>query len=158
MIIIYSFNKDPFNDLIKLKEKKDTKSLTYLIILLVLYFLFSSGVNVYKVYCNVIYTPMAYANAIYFFNPIFIIYFFIDKNDLNKNGFYFIISEIISIFMNFFGAVNNEYIILFFCGLDYDTKYAISKRALEREITYSLDAEKDGYIIKNEEKEKILLK
>ena len=100
---------------------------------------------------------MARTYVNYFFNPILMIITFIVEDDFHKNVHYFIISELIALFMVFFGAVYNEYIILCFCGLEYDTKYAISQRALERETTYSLHAEKEGYIIKNDQEEKILI-
>ena len=115
MIIIYSFNKDPFNDLIKLKEKKDTKSLTYLIILLVLYFLFSSGVNVYKVYCNVIYSPMAKSFMDYLFNPLFnILHFYLEK-DFYQNYFFLVVCEILCLSIYFFCCVFLEYIVIYSC-------------------------------------------
>ena len=91
----------------------------------------------------------------YFFNPLFIPYKYLKKDDFDNNFFYFIINEIISIFMIFFGAVYNEYIILYFCDLEYYTKHEIFQRALERETTYSFEIEKDGYIINNIEDEKI---
>ena len=121
-----------------------------------------SNIKIYKIYCNVIYTPMARSCANYFFNPFFIIYSFINNNDFNKKIFYFVINETIEVFKIFFGAVYNEFIIIYFCGLEYDTKISISQRALEKESVFSynikndsFNAEHDDYIIRfdNEDNE-----
>ena len=146
MAIIYSFDKDPFKNLIKLQKKNDTKDVTYLIILLVFYFLFSSGVNVYKVYCNVIYSPMAKSLMDYLFNPFFnILHFFLEK-DFYQNYFYLAVCEILCLTIDFFCCVYLEYIIIYSCGLEFDTKEAITLRGLNKEMdpaNYVLDYDDD---------------
>ena len=86
------------------------------------------------------------------------IYYFIWENDFQKNYFYFFTTEIISILMDFFNCVYNEYFILFCFRLNYDTNYEISKRAILSEKSptfYSINIEDDEYITKIENEEEI---
>ena len=101
----------------------------FIICCLSIYPFISAITNVYKIYCNVIYSPMARSLIDYLLNPFFIIYTFFAINDFNKNVSHFVISIIICIIISFFGCVYNEYIILFFCGLEHETKDIISERA-----------------------------
>ena len=110
------------------------------------YFSFSAGTNVYKILTNGIYSPMVKTLAVYIFNPILFIYYFILGGDFLSNGernyFYFIINMIFAIIISFFGCVYNEFLVLSFCGLDYETHYAISRRASDKNI--------DRYLSMNE--------
>ena len=90
---------------------------------LIFYILISSISNVYKIYCNVIYSPMARSLINYLLNPIYIIF------DFDDNTFYLVISIILSIIISFFGCVYNEYIILFCYDLEKETKDIIAERA-----------------------------
>ena len=90
--------------------------------------------NPYKIYCNCYYTPMARSLTDYILNPLFNIYYFIRGEDFQSNFLYFFIFEIICLFADFFCCVYNEFIIVTFCGLAYDTKEEISKRAIETEM------------------------
>ena len=139
-------------------DQNSVEKFILLIFLLFLYLLASSVLNVYKIYCNVIYTPMARSFMDYFLNPFFYIYYFIWENDFQKNYFYFFTTEIISILMDFFNCVYNEYFILFCFRLNYDTNYEISKRAILSEKSptfYSINIEDDEYITKIENEEEI---
>ena len=127
--IFFSINRDPFNSLKKNQEKISTGKFVLLIVLLILYFILSAIVNSYKVYCNVIYGPIARSLAEYFLNPLFNIYYFMDENDFHKNVTYFIICEILNITIEFIFYVHNEYIILYCCGLEYDTQDEIFNRS-----------------------------
>ena len=75
----------------------------------------------------------------YLLNPLFIIYYFIYQNDFTiggeKNYFYFIINIILSIIIDFFAFIYNEFIILNCFGLQKDTHREISQRAFQN---YSL--------------------
>ena len=62
-------------------------------------------------------------------NPFFNIYYFIIEDDFNKNYFYFFTNEIICFIIDFFACVYNEYLILFCCGLEFDTKDEIARRS-----------------------------
>ena len=134
MSSFYSIGKDPFKEMKKQYEKNEPGKFVLLIFFLILYLIFSAGLNAYKVYCNVIFSPMARSLMDFFLNPFFNIYYFIQENDFQNNYFYFFISEIICLIVDFFSCVYNEYIILFCLGMEYDTKDEITKRALKNEM------------------------
>ena len=92
MAIFYSINNDPFKEIRNQYQQNSVEKFILLIFLLFLYLLASSVLNVYKIYCNVIYTPMARSFMDYFLNPFFCIYYFIWENDFQKNYFYFFIT------------------------------------------------------------------
>ena len=100
---------------------------------LVLYLILCGGVNIFRVITNKIYSPMAIALTYYLFNPIYIIVNFSRKKDFLYRGereiVYFIINLILSFIITICGCVYNEFIILFFCKLEHNTHYEISKRA-----------------------------
>ena len=65
----------------------------------------------------------------YLLNPFLYIYSFIECGDFFDSLSYFIIIEIVTLIINFFGCLYNEFIILFCCGLEYETVDEIKKRA-----------------------------
>ena len=89
--------------------------------------------NIYKIHCNIMYSPMERSIIDYLLNPIIIIISFFGINDFDKNVAYLVISIIICIIISFFGCVYNEYIILKCCGLDRETKDSIIERAENNE-------------------------
>ncbi len=95
----------------------------------IIYVILGSITNIYKIYCNVIYSPMARSLVEYILNPFFNIYTFFELDDFNKKVSHFIISMIICTIISFFGCVYNEYIILYCCGLENETKDIIAERA-----------------------------
>ena len=119
--------------LIKIKPfdpfKHITCNLALFIFLFILYTLLQVIVNIYRIYCNVIYSPMARSLVDYLMNPFIYIISFFASNDFSHNFVYFIIIEITSIVMSFFGCVFNEYIILYCCGLERETQDEIADRA-----------------------------
>ena len=132
--IFYSIGKDPFGDVIKVFRQKDVPKIICLLLLFLAYFFLSAMVNVYKIYCNVIYTPMAKSLMDYFMTPFYNIYYFLKYKDFYENIIYFIVSEIISLTIDFFGLLYNEFIILFCCGLEHETKKKKKRRATSHEI------------------------
>ena len=140
--IFYSINKDPFKGIIDEYNENSTGKFALLIIILFIYLILSAVVNAYKVYCNVIYTPMARSLTEYFLNPLTNIYYYINENDFHNNYIYFIISEIVCIIMDFSFYVFNEYVILSCCDLDYDTRDEIHDRG-SRPEQYSLENYED---------------
>ena len=132
--IIFSIGNDPFTNLIIEYGKSSIGLRVLLIFFLFLYFLLSIIVNVYKVYCNVIYSPMSRGLIQYLLNPFINIYYFIGEKDFNESLSYFFISEIICLIISFFGCVYNEYIILYFCGLEKETEEVASLRAIDEII------------------------
>ena len=71
----YSIFHNPFKEVSeKFKELDRGKSIAF-IILLIIYFVSCAFVNVYRTYCNNLYSPMTKSLASYFFNSAFIIYY-----------------------------------------------------------------------------------
>ena len=130
MSVLTSISRDPFKELRDVFQKyKHAGDRALFIFLLVLLFLLSIIVNIYKVYSNVIYSPMARSIAHFILNPINNIYYFIKKDDFNHNIICLILSEILCIATDFFAFVYNEYLILFCCDLEVETVDIISERA-----------------------------
>ena len=123
------WNYNPFKDFTQEKVKNN---LTLFIFLFILYILFQIVVNIYRIYCNVIYTPMARSLIDYFLNPFINIYFFFAERQDFENVPYFIVTEIFCCVMSFFGCVFNEYIVLYCCGLESETQDEIADRACFR--------------------------
>ena len=132
LVMLNSLDKNPFIEIKNTYDNPD-KNFGLLIFLLFLHFAFSAGTNVYKILSNVLYSPMAKSVCIYILNPVFIIYSYFLGNDFQINGesnvVYLIINIILSIIIGFFGFVYNEFLVLFICGLEYETHYVISKRS-----------------------------
>ena len=144
MAILCSINQDPFGEIKDLCNNISTGNLILLIFLFFLYFILSIIVNVYKVYCNVIYSPMARSLINYIMNPIFNIYFFCSGYEFSKDYLYFIFCELVHLVISFFGCIYNEYIIISCCNLEHETKYAITERASDsRNIPIQNDNEID---------------
>ena len=131
---IFLLYENPFDYLINFPEL-DTKTYIFLLISLILYFLFSSAVSVYKIYCNVIFSPMTKSLMNYIMNPLWNIAFYFFVKDFYGKAFYLIVSEIICLIIDFFGCVYLEYIIIYSCGLEYDTKNEIYLRGLSKNIS-----------------------
>ena len=105
LLSIYSIGDNSFKDIKRRFEKYEILNFIFLIILLFLYFALSAETNVYKILTNGIYSPMIKTLAVYIFNPILFIYYFVIGDDFLSNGerniFYFIINMIISIVISF---------------------------------------------------------
>ena len=129
MAIFISIGKEPFKELIIQYKDNATEKFILLIFLLFIHLLLSISTNVYKIYCNVVYSPMARELIDYLMGPNFIIYYFIQEDDFQNNYFYFFTCEIINIVIVFFSCVYNEYIILFCFNLEHNTKDEIIERA-----------------------------
>ena len=135
LIIIYSIGEDPFKDTRRLYKECSAGDFTLLIFLLFLYFAFSAGTNVYKIITNGLYSPMAKTLAVYILNPLIYTYHFVREDDFlldkERNLFYFLVNIFIAVIISFFGCVFNEFIVLSFCKLDYETHHEITRRASE---------------------------
>ena len=138
MTLFYGIYQDPFKEVIKIYNEIDTGKFILLIFLLFLYFVSCAGINVYKILCNVLYSPMTKSLTSYFFNSIYIIYYFIDESDFITNGernyFYFFINLVFSVLIDFFALIYNELFVLTCCGLSKDTHEGIHQRASNSEI------------------------
>ena len=90
--------------------------------------LLSGLLSLYKIYCITFYSPMIKNLTDYILVPFINILSFIFKIDFYNSVAYFVICEIISIIVDFFGFLYNEFIILYCFGLEHDTKFDISSR------------------------------
>ena len=153
--LIYSFiiSKNPIVEIDKVYQVLDLGKKILLIIFLILYFVLSAACNIYKITCNIVYNPMAKSLPAYFFNPFFMIYYFIFENDFTSEGkrnyFYFIVNFILSIIIDIFAAIYNEFFILNCFGLQKDTHYGISERAIDNSLVELDDIERQNSIEKD---------
>ena len=134
IIFLTAYKKEPISILNKAFKEFDLGESILMIFFLILYFFLSAGINIYKIICNVVYTPMSKSLPAYFLNPLFNVIYFIWENDFisegEKNYFYFIMNVILSIIIDFFSLIYNEFIILKCFGLEFETHHEISKRTL----------------------------
>ena len=141
------------NDFLSLKE---VWQLVLLIILSLLHLSFSLFKNIFRVLTIKYYSPMTRALAESIIDPFDLIYLYINnKNNKNENSnlndyYYFII--IISLFIiSFLSFVYNDFIVLYCCGLEYNTHLEIQERAILYEnINISMmDLERDPSLKKS---------
>ena len=144
---IISIWTPPFEEF---KSKEIQANQVLFICLYVLFFILQIVVNVYRIYCNVIYSPMARSLIDYLLNPFVNIYFYFAEKDFFDNLAYFIATEIICLIMSFFGCVFNEYIILYVYGLELETQDEIVYRAVFSKTMSETELD----IISKKEKEK----
>ena len=99
MALFIPIFKNPFEDFNK-KSIKD--NLALFIFLFITFIIFQIVDCVYRIYCNVIYSPLARSLIDYLLNPfINIVLYFLEK-DLFKNYYiYFILTEVICLVMSF---------------------------------------------------------
>ena len=134
--LLFSISHDPFNEFRDISNESTSK-FNWLIVCIIFYFLLSGGRNVYRVTTNKLYSPTHKALLDYILVPLLIIYYYIGDDDFiiqkeeeDKSIFYyFFVNLIISFIVVICGLIYNELIIIFFCGLEYDTHYEVSKRA-----------------------------
>ena len=132
LFLLFSIYQNPFEEINKVKDKMPQK-MPLLILFLILFFFLSCGRNIYRITTNKLYSPTTKALSDYIYVPIFIIYYFIWENDFSakdkKIYYYFIVNLIISFIVVFCSLLYNEFIILYFCNLHYDTHYEVAIRA-----------------------------
>ena len=123
-----------FHDFVDIYKGKDSKEFALFIFLLIVFIILSGGKNLFRIVTTKIYSPMVTTLLDYVLNPIYLIYYYGALGDFKKEDgkldvAYFTINIIISLIISFFGCVYNEFIILFFCGLERNTHDQVSKRA-----------------------------
>ena len=131
------FFENPFPDIKKIYDKESAYSFFLFILLLFLFYLFGAFRNSFRIMTNKLYSPMELTLSDYFLNPIFIIISYITGDFKTKDGqstIYFIINLILSIIASFSTLIYNEFMVLFFCGLEYNTYDQIAKRTKEEQI------------------------
>ena len=131
--LLYCSIDNYFNDLIFYYKTKSLSNFIGLIFLLFLYIILCGGRNAFRVITNKMYSPIVKTLTDYLLNPIYIIIDFSRKKDFLKDGernvLYFIINLILSFIITICGCVYNEFIVLFFCKLEYNTHYEIAQRS-----------------------------
>jgi len=126
--------EDSLNEIKEIYEQNTFKFIL-LIICFALFAFLSGGRNAYRVLTNKLYSPMTRTLTDSILDPFLIIFYYFGEKDftIGENGkqniFYFIMNLILSIIINFWGCVYNEIIVLFFCGLEYNTHLVVSERA-----------------------------
>ena len=142
---VYCFCYNPIPELKKFYEydQNNKKIFPYIILFSVLFLILCGVQNIFRVVTNKVYSPMALALAQYFLNPIYIIFTLIVEKDFeSKRGnkyLFFSLNLILTIIISLCGCVYNEFIILFFCGLQHETYKEISFRAALPDSENELD-------------------
>lgn len=162
LTLIYSFSYKTFDDIIQFYQNNSSSKINFLIIGCIFYIISSGGKNLFRVVTNKIFNPMTTSFMDYILNPFYIILFFITLNDFISNGkknyAYFIINLIISFIMSFCGCVFNEFLILFYCGLEHDTHNQVTNRSFfESRMSNLLKNDEDDEIIIGSEKTKYII-
>ena len=102
------------------------------IVLIILYIIISGLRNAYRVTTNKYYSPMSRALFESTLDPLLFLYntFNNERKDEYSNGFwiYFSIVVFCLFIISFFSLVYNDFIILYCCGLEYNTHKEINKR------------------------------
>ena len=129
----YTF-KNSFKELIKYQSNRTTSEFIILIFAFILYIILSGLKNVFRLETIKVYSPITSTFMDYILNPFFIIYHFTSGNDFlykgKSNWIYFMINLLMSIILSFCGCVYNEFIILFFCKLEFNTHDQVILRSL----------------------------
>jgi len=100
--------------------------------LLLVYAILSGFKNIYRRYTVQEYSPMTRALAESILDPFFLFIGFIVRIDNNIK--FFLPSLIFTIIIVLCGCIYNDFIILYFCGLEKDTYLEISKRGNEEKL------------------------
>jgi len=106
-----------------------TGDIIRLIILLILYFIITGIKNVYRVITIKLYSPMTRALSETIIDPLIVFHDLMDNGYRNVNWTYIIINFICLIIIVFSSLVYNDFIILYCCGLEYNTYTEIRKRS-----------------------------
>ena len=131
--IYFPFNS-PLGELEAFKNKKTNSEFIILIFSFILYMILSGLKNIFRLETIKVYSPITSTFMDYILNPFFIIYHFASGNDFlykgKSNWIYFMINLLMSIILSFCGCVYNEFIILFFCKLEFNTHDQVILRSL----------------------------
>jgi len=129
--LIYGIFENPIY-YIRMYQKTSTKQFSILIVLLIFYMILSGLKNSFRVQTIKIFSPMTKTFIDYVLNPLYLtIYFAINEDFLTKrkkNYAYFFINFFLAFFIIFFCLIYNEFIIIYYCGLERDTYLEVSNR------------------------------
>ena len=130
--LIYGLSENPIYYIEIYQKTKCTKQFSVLIVLFVLYIILSGFKNAFRVQSTKIYSPMTTTFMDYILNQIYlIIYFALNEDFLSKrkrNYAHFFINLFLALFITFLGFIYNDFIIIYFCGLERDTYQEVSER------------------------------
>ena len=133
--VIIIFDESAFNEIKQIYEQFEKLNI-YFIILLFIYLILSGLKNIYRVATIKFYSPMTRALAEIFLDPFICLYtLYRDNKQYDSNFWVFYGSNIFClIIMTFCSCVYNDLIVLYCCGLEYDTYSEVTKRALTIDI------------------------
>ena len=123
-------------------DNNERSYFVYVILALIAYMILSALHDLFRVMTNKVYSPMASALSEFGLNPIYMTLSFALVNDFKTKRIrylYFSLNLIITIIISLVGCVYNEFIILFFCGLEYETHREIVFRANITDKIHELD-------------------
>ena len=131
--IVFFFNNKNYQNEGKniLKDmSKFNWSLISFILLSLLYIIISGFKNAYRVKTNKYYSPMSRALFESTLDPFLFLYNFLTQNNKENKGIWIYFSLVVFILsvIAFFSLVYNDFIILYCCGLEYNTYTEINKR------------------------------
>ena len=155
---IFFFVENPIEDLKNIYNSNSTTSFAFFIVLLFLYFLFTTFRVAFRIMVNKMFSPMVLTLSDYFLNPLYLIYNYIfgdfKSKDGDQNPLYFSMNLILSTLTAISTFIYNEFVVLFCCGLEHNTHYQISQRSKTEEIEMNVyEIQKD--LEKGEEEEDI---
>ena len=160
-LLLYNPYQSHGKEIIKDMSELDHRFISF-IILVIIYIIISGFRNAYRVTTNKYYSPMSRALIESTLDPLLLLYNFFttdEKNEYKNYWAYFSLILICLIAISFFSLVYNDFVILKFCGLQYNTYSEITNRLysiqMDKEIDYYLnDEESNSSSINEEEKEK----
>ena len=117
----------------------EAKNIFLTFFLLSLFFIVSGFSNIYKILTIKLYTPVTRTLADSALDFLFFLYYSMIEKEIKYkqlNTRYFYISFILQIIIVFFNLVYNEFIVLYFCGLEKETHLEIMKRAKIRNSSF----------------------
>ena len=126
---------------------KSNNNFGLLIFLLIIYFILTYFKNIYRVLIIKTYSPMTRALAESIVDPFEIIFGSMTEKEI-KNGilYYFIISFCLFVIF-FLSLVYNDFIVLYCCGLEYNTHLEIHKRSISYEnLNSGIMDDDDDYV------------
>ena len=144
---LHFFQSDYLQDFFHIFKTSSAGNIVLFIFLMIVYIVLCAGRNLYRVITTKLYSPMARTLTDYILNPIYMSVYFALKKDFLRNGernvAYFVVNLILSIIISFIGCVYDEFIVLFFCGLDHNTHAQVSKRAFFQNELDNIYSDKD---------------
>ena len=118
------------------------------LIFFISYFIISGLKDVFEILTLNAYSPTTIALAESVQDPIFIIrnIFYRKKGD----AMFFVLNLIVSCITFFFSLVYNEFLILYCCGLEYNTHVKITKRGIDDDLFLGIEFEQTNKSEKRE--------